>query len=521
MTADSALMEDNQIRSAIDQIWESFWAGGIANPIEVIEQLTYLLFIKRLDEIHTLAERKANRSKRPIENPVFPDGKDEKGTAYSDYRWSNFRHFDAPKLYTIIDDHVFPFIRNMGVDGSSFEKHMEGARFTIPTASLLKRAVEGLDRIPMTGRDTKGDLYEYMLGKIASAGQNGQFRTPRPIIDLMVEMMAPSVENGDTVCDPACGTAGFTVGASEYVRRNERDELVRPEYAKHFAEKMFAGFDFDRTMLRIGNMNMVLHGVENAEISYKDSLTDESDDDNGRFSVILANPPFAGSLDSDMVSKTLSRVVKTKKTELLFLARFLELLKVGGRAAAIVPDGVLFGSSKAHKELRRIIVEDHRLDGIVSLPSGVFKPYAGVSTAILLFTKTDNGGTENVWFYDLKADGRSLDDKRTEAFDDKRKRGPLAILTDEEHENNNLPDVLARWKARSQSIELERARTEQSFCVPKAEIAEKDYDLSINRYKDIVYERIDYAAPGEIIDELVELEAGITKGLAEMKAMLG
>lgn len=521
MTSETVMMDDSQIRSAIDQIWESFWAGGISNPLEVIEQLTYLLFIKRLDELHTLALNKERRTKKRSESRVFPDGTDDKDVDYEDYRWSNFRHFDAPKMMSVVEDHVFPFIRNMGDEGSSFEKHMEGARFTIPTASLLKRAVEGLDRIPMTGRDTKGDLYEYMLSKIASAGQNGQFRTPRHIIELMVEMTAPSVTNGDTVCDPACGTAGFLTVASEYVRRNDGEALVRPEHSSHFATGMFTGFDFDRTMLRIGNMNMVLHGVENADISYKDSLTDESTEDIGRFSVILANPPFAGSLDSDMISKTLTRTVKTKKTELLFLARFLEMLQVGGRAAVIVPDGVLFGSTKAHKELRRILVEDQKLNGIVSLPSGVFKPYAGVSTAILLFTKTDKGGTENVWFYDLEEDGYSLNDKRDPAFDDESKLGPLAELTEDEHEKNNLPDALTRWKQRDDASEVERERTEQSFCVPKDEIADKGHDLSINSYKKIVYEEVDYPAPSEIIAELEELEGEITQGLAELKAMLG
>ncbi len=356
-----------------------------------------------------------------------------------------------------------------------------------------------------------------MLSKIATAGQNGQFRTPRHIIELMVEMMAPTPS--DIICDPASGTCGFLVAAGEYIRDNHPSALTDPAKSKHFHTAMFSGYDFDNTMLRIGSMNMQLHGVANPAITYRDSLAQDHADDIESYSLVLANPPFAGSLDYESTAKDLLSVVKTKKTELLFLALFLRLLKPGGRAAVIVPDGVLFGSTKAHKELRRILVEDQKLDGIVSLPSGVFKPYAGVSTAILLFTKTNSGGTDHVWFYDLQADGRSLDDKRTSLLDDD-KLGAKATLTDEEHDDNNLPDALARWADRD-GAELERARTDQSFCVPKADIAANNYDLSINRYKEIVYEEIDYPAPGEILDELATLEEEIQKGIDDLKAMLG
>lgn len=510
------------LKSKIDAVWNDFWSGGISNPLEVMEQLTYLLFIKGLDERQTLAEAKANRTGQPIENPVFPDGVFTpeglaEGRPYQDLRWSRFKNLGSPKeMYDVVSRYVFPFLQVRAAD-TTHGKHMAGARLTIPTPALLKKAVDGLDAIPMEDRDTKGDVYEYMLAKIASAGQNGQFRTPRHIIELMVEMTAPN--SSDTICDPASGTCGFLVAAGEYIRREQPAALTDPVKSKHFHHDMFHGYDFDSTMLRIGSMNMQLHGVENPSIIYRDSLAEEHAGDTEAYSLILANPPFAGSLDYESTAKDLLQVVKTKKTELLFLALFLRLLKPGGHAAVIVPDGVLFGSTKAHKELRRKLVEEQKLDGIVSLPSGVFKPYAGVSTAILLFTKTNSGGTDHVWFYDLKADGRSLDDKRTPLLADD-KLSVRAELTDDEHAKNNLPDALARWSQRNDT-ELYRARTDQSFVVPKADIVANDYDLSINRYKELVHDEIDYPHPSEILDELTALEADIQKGIDELRAMLG
>src|SRR5713226_583221 len=324
---------------------------------------------------------------------------------------------------------------------------MEGARFTIPSPALLAKVVDMIDKVPMEDRDTKGDLYEYMLGKIASAGQNGQFRTPRHIIRLMVEMVAPKPT--DIVCDPACGTCGFLVAVGEYLRERHPEALRDPKLRKHYHHGLFHGFDFDNTMLRIGSMNMLLHGVESPDVIYRDSLSQDHAGEEEKYSLVLANPPFAGSLDYENTAKDLLQVVKTKKTELLFLALFLRLLKPGGRAAVIVPDGVLFGSSNAHKELRRMLVEDQKLDAVISLPGVVFKPYAGVSTAILLFTKTNSGGTDHVWFYDCQADGWSLDDKRTPLLpDDKLGPVPRAVLSSDEHAKNNLPDVLARWAER-------------------------------------------------------------------------
>jgi type I restriction enzyme M protein len=486
------------IKSQVDAIWNAFWSGGISNPMEVIEQMTYLLFIKRLDELERLKEKKAARTKAPIENPIFNKRQQK-------LRWSVFKELGDPAtLYKVVSDEVFPFIKNMGGDESTYAAHMKDARFTIPTPALLAKVVDMLDGIDMADRDTKGDLYEYMLGKIASAGQNGQFRTPRHIIKLMVDMMAP--KPSDTICDPACGTAGFLVAASEYLNAHHRDEIYKDRKSTHrFNHDTFHGFDFDSTMLRVGSMNMLLHGVENPAIENRDSLSEGHAGVEGQFSLILANPPFAGSLDYESTAKDLLEVVKTRKTELLFLALFIRLLKPGGRAAVIVPDGVLFGSSNAHKALRRMLVEDHRLDGIVSMPSGVFKPYAGVSTAILLFTKTNSGGTDSVWFYDMKADGFSLDDKRTE-------------LASGKHENNNLTDILARWQNRAG--EKKRERTEQSFLVPKAEIAGNEYDLSINRYKQVVHERVEHDSPKQILGELKTLEAEILHGLEELERML-
>ncbi|MGV0814913.1 class I SAM-dependent DNA methyltransferase [Mycolicibacterium boenickei] len=484
-------MITGELKSKVDRVWDAFWSGGISNPLEVIEQITYLLFIRRLDDLEILAEKKA-RVTGKSEGLRF--GPDQQGL-----RWSQFKNSEPAVMFTTVSDKVFPFLVELGGDGSTYSEHMKHARFTIPTAALLSQVVDMLDGIPMADRDTNGDLYEYLLSKIASAGVNGQFRTPRHIIELMVKMTAPRPT--DEICDPACGTAGFLVAASEYVREQHTSVLTDAAQRKHFHNSMFHGYDFDSTMLRIGSMNMLMHGIESPDIRYRDSLSEGASEDAEKYTLILANPPFAGSLDYEATSKDLQRVIKTKKTELLFVALFLKLLKPGGRAAVIVPDGVLFGSSAPHKELRRTLVEDQKLDGIVKLPSGVFKPYAGVSTAILLFTKTNSGGTENVWFYDVAADGYSLDDKRN----------PVGA--------NDLPDALSRWFLRDSS-ELERTRTEQSFCVQKDDIVAQGYDLSLNRYKEIVHDEVVHRPPLAIIAEIEKLESEVAAGLAELKAML-
>ena len=501
-----------ELRNQIDRIWDAFWSGGIANPLEVLEQLTYLLFIRRLDELETLEERRSQRSGQPMRRQLFSADQQQ-------LRWSRFKELGDPSaMFKVVGDEVFPFLRELGGDGSTYSGHMRDARFTIPTAGLLTKVVELLDAVPMEDRDTKGDIYEYMLGKLATAGTNGQFRTPRHIIELMVAMSEPTPR--EVMVDPACGTCGFTVSVGEYLREHHPEILSDPELREHFNHGLFHGFDFDNTMLRIGAMNMLLHGVENPDVSYRDSLSEEGAIEEDKYTLILANPPFAGSLDYESTSGKLQRVVKTKKTELLFMALFLQLLKPGGRAAVIVPDGVLFGSSKAHKELRRSLVEDHFLEGVVSLPSGVFRPYAGVSTAILLFTKTGRGGTDQVWFYDMEADGWSLDDKRNPLLAlEKLGPSPKEALIEGEHEKNNLPDCLTRWRQRKDS-ERERERTAQSFCVPKDEIAKEGYDLSLNRYKEIIYEEEEHRPPLEILAELRTIEKEILQGIEELEGML-
>lgn len=491
-------MITGELKSKVDSIWDTMWAGGVSNPLTVIEQLTYLLFIKRLDELQTLKERKAARTRGDVEDPIFSKKQDR-------LRWSRFKEFDPEQMFNTVKDEVFPFIKALGAsgdgEGTTYSQHMKDALFIIPTPRVLASVVDKLDGIEMADRDTKGDLYEYMLGKIASAGQNGQFRTPRHIIAMMVEMMAPTPK--DVICDPACGTAGFLIAASEYLVKHHSETIYKDAAARRkFNQGTFHGYDFDSTMLRIGSMNMLLHGVENPDIRYRDSLAESGGDDSEKYSLILANPPFAGSLDYESTAKDLQQIVKTKKTELLFVALFLRLLQTGGRAAVIVPDGVLFGSSNAHQALRRTIIEDQKLDAIISMPSGVFKPYAGVSTAIMLFTKTNSGGTDNVWFYDMSADGYSLDDKRTP-----------------QHDKSDIPDILARWQ--KLTAEKDRPRTAQSFLVPKAEIVANDYYLSLNRYKEVEHQATEHDAPKVILARLAALEAEIAKGRAELEGMLG
>ena len=483
-------MLTGQKRHQVDAIWDAIHAGGIANPIQVIEQLTYLLFLKRLDENQLALEQNAQLLGAPLENPTFsPDNRH--------LRWHVLKQRDPADIFKVIRDGAFPFIKTLGGENSTLSRHMESAIFLWPTPGLLARVVEMLDGIEMEDSDTKGDLYEYMLSKLAQGGQNGQFRTPRHIISAMVEMTAPLPS--DVICDPACGTAGFLVMAGDYLRLNHGDLFFDPSKLRHFHDSTFYGMDFDATMLRIAAMNMTLHGVENPNILPLDALSGDNTQSE-LYTLILANPPFAGSLDKAGVAKDLTYAVNTGKTELLFLALFLRLLKPGGRAAVIVPDGVLFGASNAHKTLRETLVKNHKLDAVVSLPSGVFKPYAGVSTAILFFTKTGAGGTGDVWFYDLKADGFSLDDKRQEIKD------------------NDIPDLLSQWKTRHEIAE--RPRTGQHFLVPKDEIAQNGYDLSLNRYKQVIYEQIAHQAPAEILAELQSLEADIQSGLEELQEMI-
>ncbi len=498
-------MITGELKNRIDGLWDIFAAGGLTNPLEVIEQITYLMFIHDLDETDNMRAKESVMLGLPYKS-IFADEVEigERTIEGNQLKWSVFHDMPAAKMYSIMQEWVFPFIKELhGNKESAYSKYMGDAIFKLPTPLVLSKVVDSLDEIyksmkEVEGMDIRGDVYEYLLSKIASAGRNGQFRTPRHIIRMMVELMEPKAD--DIICDPACGTSGFLVSAAEYLKETKKEEIFyNKDRKEHYMNGMFHGFDMDRTMLRIGAMNMMTHGIDNPFIEYRDSLSDQNTD-REKYSLILANPPFKGSLDYDSVTPDLLKMCKTKKTELLFLALFLKMLKVGGRCACIVPDGVLFGSSTAHKAIRKQIVEENRLEAVISMPSGVFKPYAGVSTAILIFTKTGHGGTDNVWFYDMQADGRSLDDKRTPVSD------------------NDIPDIIERFKNREN--ELERARTEKSFFVKKEEIKDNDYDLSINKYKEIEYVPIEYPSTLEIMTDIRELEMKIGQEMDELEKLL-
>ncbi len=505
------------IKNKVDKIWDDIAAGGITNPLTVIEQLTYLMFIRSLDEKEM--ENEAFEAEGGIEmEKIFPQS--EVGQSM---RWNRFKNNDPGDIYAVMSQRIFPAIKNMKnghlpdfneqgemlpvlTDGdesqeetTAFARYMEDAMFLIPTPQVLQKIITGLDDLyehDIADLDMQGDLYEYMLGKLSTAGRNGQFRTPKHIREMMVELLQPTPD--DIICDPACGTAGFLVSAAEYIRRHYEDSMT-PEQWDHFSSGAFNGFDTDRTMLRLSAMNLMLHSISNPDIDYKDSVSKQNEISD-RYTICLANPPFKGTVDAESINDNLKAVTNTKKTELLFLALFLRMLKKGGRCACIVPDGVLFGSSKAHKSIRQELVENHQLQAVISMPSGVFKPYAGVSTAILVFTKTSAGGTDNVWFYDMKADGFSLDDKRSEISE------------------NDIPDIIERF--RHQDNEVGRERTEQSFFVPKQEIVDNGYDLSINKYKKTEYVAVEYPPTNEILDKLDQLEEEIAAGLKELRGML-
>lgn len=510
-------MVTGAIKNKVDKIWDDIAAGGITNPITVIEQLTYLMFIRSLDEKELENEEFANMMGESGDY-IFPQT--ESGQSM---RWSKFKDKDPRDIFDIVSQRVFPAIKKMKhgklpdfnavgelieIDemsadfnsvNTAFSRYMEDAMFLIPTPQVLQKIVTGLEDLythDIADRDMQGDLYEYMLGKLATAGRNGQFRTPKHIRKMMVELIAPTPD--DIICDPACGTAGFLVSAAEYIREHYEDTMTSDQWDA-YASTMFSGFDTDRTMLRISAMNLMLHSISNPDVDYKDSVSKQNDI-SSKYTVCLANPPFKGTIDAESINDNLKAVTNTKKTELLFLALFLRLLKKGGRCACIVPDGVLFGSSNAHKSIRKEIIENHQLQAVISMPSGVFKPYAGVSTAVLVFTKTGAGGTENVWFYDMKADGYSLDDKRSEIQD------------------NDIPDIIERFH--NLEKEVSRERTEQSFFVPKQEIVDNDYDLSINKYKKIEYVQVNYPPTHEIMAELRRMEKEIAEEMAELEKLL-
>jgi type I restriction enzyme M protein len=495
-------MVTGQIKNQIDQLWDVFWNGGITNSITILEQMTYLFFMKMLDD-RQLEKEQLEAIGVPMSNPTFPQGKwknpdTQEEVEVQSLRWNVFKHKDSEEMFRIVSKHAFAYIKYLNTGSeSAYSRFMDSAIFLIQNPRMLQKVVDGIDALDMKNRDAMGDTYEYILGKMAASGNNGQFRTPRHIIRMMVEMMEPNLQ--DTVCDPAMGSAGFIVETAKYVQERYRTELMHEQHLQHFRSTMLHGFDTDTTMLRIGAMNLMLHEVDNPMVGYRDSLSADNTDTN-RYSLILANPPFAGSLDYEGVAKSLLAVAKTKKTELLFIALFLRSLKLGGRCASIVPDGVLTGTSKAHKAIRKEIVDGNRLQAVISMPSGVFKPYSGVSTAVLVFTKTTAGGTDKVWFYDMRADGFSLDDKRT----------PVS--------ENDIPDIIVRFKNLKE--EENRSRKDQSFLVPVEEIRQHDYDLAFNTYKESVREEKTFDSPQKILKRIATLEDEIQTNMVELKNLL-
>ena len=502
-------MITGEIKNKIDQIWDTFFVAGITNPITVLEQMTYIFFMKMLDDKQLQEEENARDWGAEVQNPTFPAGQlwvnpdavsdeEKAGIPYENLRWHVFKNFGSDNMFKIVRQSVFEFIKHIGTgEESAYSRYMKSAIFLIPNARTLTKVVDGVDALDMNNRDAMGDVYEYILGKMAASGTNGQFRTPRHIIRMIVEMMEPTPK--DYICDPAMGSAGFLVESVKYIKEHYGTALYAAEEVHHMKTSMINGYDTDQTMLRIGAMNLLLHDITAPELAWRDSLS-EQNDDQSCYTLIMANPPFAGSLDKGNVNKKILAYANTSKTELLFLAQFVRSLEVGGRCASIVPDGVLFGTSKAHIAIRKEIVDNQQLKAVISMPSGVFKPYAGVSTAVLVFSKTNSGGTDKVWFYDMKADGFSLDDKRS----------PVS--------ENDIPDVVARYH--NLKAEESRSRKEQSFFVPVEEIRQNNYDLSINKYKEIEREKVEYEPVADILTRLEKTEGEYLKGYSELKTKL-
>lgn len=472
-------MLPSAVKNKIEQIWLDVIAGGVSQPTEVIEQLTYLMFAKQIDEKEAEIEI-AERFSGEKQKHIFGNSDEDMAL-----RWRSFKNMESRELHRHFVDKVFPFLINLNSDeNSAFSRYLKHATFKINEPLALQKVITGLEDLfenDIKDLDMQGDLYEYMLGKLNSAGRLGAFRTPKHIRDMMVKLMAPTPDT--KICDPACGTSGFLISSAEYIRDNYETKMSREQWEK-YASETFTGFDTDETMCRLSCMNLMLHSVTNPKLNKQDSVSKDykSSDE---YDLILANPPFKGTINKENISESLLSITSTTKTELLFVALFMRILRVGGRCACIVPDGVLFGSSNAHKNLRKELIENRYLEGIISMPSGIFKPYAGVSTAILIFTKTNAGGTDKVWFYDMKSDGHSLDDKR-QPIDD-----------------NDIPDIIERFH----NIEKEknRERTEQSFMIDKHEIVENGYDLSINKYKKIEYTPVEYPPTEEILNEISNL----------------
>ncbi len=496
-------MITGEIKNRIDSIWDTFFDIGINAPTSVVEQMTYLFFIKMLDDAQKTREVNANLMGVELNDPTFKKGmwlnpETEKEVAYENLRWSVFKNKEAEELFKIVKNDVFVFIKNLNqTKESAYSRFMSDAKLDITEPLDLLEIIQGIDVLDMNDKDTMGDVYEYILGKMAASGNNGQFRTPRHIIRMMVELMKPTPK--DIICDPAMGSAGFLVESAKYIQENYKKELFDKNILEHYRNTMLHGFDTDKTMLRIGAMNLMLHGVDNPDVMRKNSIS-EDNTDSYKYTLCLANPPFVGNRKKEVLSKSLLAITDTKKKELLFMALFVRMLQLGGRCASIVPDGVLFGTSKGHLSVRKELVDNQRLQAVISMPSGVFKPYAGVSTAILIFTKTNAGGTDKVWFYDMKADGYSLDDKRN----------PIA--------ENDIPDIVKRFHNLEE--EESRERTEQSFLVPVEEIRENAYDLSINKYKKIVREKVEYESSEVIMNRIATLEEEIKGAIEDLKKML-
>lgn len=499
-------MITGELKTKIDKIWNTMWTGGVTNPLTVVEQLTYLLYMKMLDEKQIIDERNALLFGATNIKKVFKDGEKWHNPVtnidvmFEDMRWQNFHSLGSANMFDMVRNNVFEFIKTLGADEeSAYSKYMSDAIFAIPKDSMLYDVVTGIDGLDLkiNDKDMMGDVYEYCLSKLSTSKVNGQFRTPRHIINMMVEMAQPSLE--DTICDPAMGSAGFLVSSANYIVKHYKNELMDNKRFEHFNKAMFNGYDTDSTMLRLGAMNTTLHGVASPNIKYLDSVSKDNDDEM-KFSLVLANPPFKGTVNETTIHGNLKAMVNTKKTELLFVAQFIRSLQLGGRCFSIVPDGVLFSTGKAYKALRKELVDNQNLIGIVSMPSGVFKPYAGVSTAVLIFQRTDAGGTKNVWFYDMRADGFSLDDKRN----------PIA--------ENDIPDIIARFK--NLEGEAGRTRKDQSFFVPADEIRANDYDFSINKYKEMEKEKVEYDSSEVIMERIKVLGEECQKLYSELSNVI-
>ena len=518
-------MLTTEIKSQINKLWDKFWSGGISNPLTAIEQISYLLFMRRLDEMDLKEMKKAEftgESYNSIFGNIYKVPNTGEEVEAETLRWSHFKQMEGGVMLSHVQTKVFPFIKELNGKGTAFAKYMEDAVFIIPKPSLLVESITMIDNIyeliekenleGQTFQDTQGDMYEFLLSEIATAGKNGQFRTPRHIIQMMVELVDPKL--GERIGDPACGTGGFLLGSYQHIltqytseerrfkdingftRGTYGDKLTNPKLWKQLRENTFFGYDFDQTMVRIGLMNLMLHGITQPNIEKIDTLSKKYNEDNS-YDVILANPPFKGSIDKGDINEGFK--LGTTKTELLFVNRIFNSLKLGGRAAVIVPDGVSFRSSKAHKQARKILIDECELQGVINMPSGVFKPYAGVSTTVLIFVK--GGKTERVWFYDMTADGYSLDDKRDKI------------------DQNDIPDIVQSWKDKNKNDETDRKA--KHFMIPVEEIVENGYDLSINRYKEVEHEEVEheeveYASPQEILADLAKLEDEIRAGMAKL-----